>query len=285
LAGIYSIGLNRHAFPAWGEYCPQVLAAKDRLPFLMPGSNIPCFSSAKLEKASKELPMLWKLSSCFVIAAVLATALNLPANEPDKEKPLRERFYIANSVGATLDILETELVQKEIGLTEAQKAKIVPLCKEFRESYDKIFRDNPETPASQEESKMELDESKTYTGKDGSVTIPWKPRKPSLRELKIREASQEADQRVQKQLVKILQSDQLDRIWEILLQAGCFFQAGSDAMGGLPDLDKVQAELTPKQLEAIAKMKGKEIDFIQLLEQLTDHDVDELREMPAPGKK
>jgi hypothetical protein len=298
--------------------------------------------------------MLRKLPIGFLVVATLVIAANLSAKEPNKEKPLCERLYISNAVGSALELLDTELVQKEIGLTDAQKVKIVPLTKEMGESYDKIFRDNPETPASREEGKMELDTAKSYKGKDGSVTIPWKPRKPSEREIRINAATKEVDQRVQKQLDEILKPGQLDRIWEILLQSECFFQAGSELMGGLPDLDKelikvleisedqlneiqcihrevesatskafagfleeekkrpkeegremlhkriqklrpivdrankkILGELTPKQHEAIAKMKGKEIDFIKLVEQMNDCtvDADVLRKTPADEKK
>ena len=48
--------------------------------------------------------------------------------------------------------------------------------------------------------------------------------------------------------------------------------------------EKALAVLTPKQRDAIAKMKGKEIDFIKLVEQVGDLTADCSRKMPVPVK-
>jgi hypothetical protein len=295
--------------------------------------------------------MIQKLPIGFVVAVAVALTTNLAAKEPDKEEPLRKRVFISNSVGTTLMLLDTELVRKEIGLTDAQKAKIEPLKKAIRDAYEKIFRANPVTPESEKEDTVKLDSTNTkdIITKYGSATIPIGPGKLSHRTIKIDQATKEADERVQKQLDEILQPGQLDRIWEIILQSECFFQAGGAVMGGLPDLDKelykllaisedqvneinaihrntelalsrifevageelkkmpkeqlreivhkkfekmrpivdraneqLQAELTPKQRDAIAKMKGKEIDYINLVEQSM---FNQTRETPAEEKK
>ena len=136
-------------------------------------------------------------------------------------------------------LLDVELVQKDILLTNPQKTKIEALNQELSEAYEKISHDNPETPASQkEETPLQFDKTKPIKTKDGSVTYPVIPRKPSQRELKIKQATKEVDERIQSQLDDILLPEQFDRLWEILLQTECFFQASSEAMGGLPELDK-----------------------------------------------
>ena len=296
--------------------------------------------------------MLQKVLIGFVVAVAIAIVTNLSAKEPDKEESLRKRVFISNSVGSTLMLLDTELVRKEIGLTDAQKAKIEPLKKAISDTYEKILRDNPVMPESQKEDEVELDSTKVIKTKDGSVTIPFAPHKPSQRTIKIEQATKEADERVQRQLDEILQAGQLDRIWEIIVQSECFCQAGSELMGGLPSLDnelykilaisedqsneinaihrdsaealndvlqdvgeelkgvskeqrreilhkkfeklrptidraneKLQAELTPKQRDAIAKLKGKEINYLDLLEQIACGMFDQIGEMSADGKQ
>jgi Spy/CpxP family protein refolding chaperone len=290
--------------------------------------------------------MLRTLLIGFVAAAMLGVTSSLAAKEPEKPKPLRERVYISNAVGATIMLLDSELVQKEIALTEAQRKRIAPLRKEIRDSLEKVFRDNPETPPSKQDgSRTEIDPKKVIKNKDGSVTIQVEPADPE-RDKRINQASKELDQKIQKQLDRILLPGQLDRVWEIIIQTESFILSGSD---GMPDLDrelikllevtdvqlrdigticrdastaqnaivwagpsfeelkrmpkskrqeklhkriqdcrsiitntnaKLLAILTPKQREQIAAMKGKEIDFIVLMEQLVAQDFDDAVETP-----
>jgi hypothetical protein len=328
--------------------------SKDRLPAVWLVGNI-----YHLTCPEKEVLMLRSLSIGFVAAAMLATFSNLPAKEPEKGKPLRERFFISNAVGSTLMLLETDAVRKEIALTDAQKAKIEPLRAEMERAYDKIFRDNPDTPPPKQDGKADSakgnGDSKNYVkNKDGSITIPVSPANPE-RDRKIKQETKEVERKIQKKLDGILSPDQLDRIWEIIIQAGSLIQA-SDLIGDLSDLNwelvkilklsddqvrdieaidreaglaggdifrrgasfeelkkmskaqrrgelhkrirdwwpiiaqankKLLAVLTPKQRESIAKMKGKEIDLVKLLEQITDYEADRLFEPPAsnnPGR-
>ena len=153
--------------------------------------------------------MLRKLPIGLVITAVLAIALNLQAKGPDEAKPLRERFFITNSVGSTLILLETDLVQKEVALTGTQKARIVPLTKEMGESYDKIFNDNPDAPSLKPNDKVDSadkseDSNKSTTNLDGSIsiTLTATPKNPE-RDRKIEQATKDVDQKVQKQLDEI----------------------------------------------------------------------------------
>ncbi|MEN6450134.1 MAG: hypothetical protein ABFC96_06565 [Thermoguttaceae bacterium] len=298
------------------------------------------------------------LSVGLLAVAAIAAAMNARAKEngPTETKSLCEHAYVfQNGVASMLGLLQTKLVQKELGLTDAQNTKISLLLREVGKAYEKIDRDNPWPK--EDGYPLELDNSKVIHHKDGSTTTPWKPHKPSAWELRVGEARKKANRDIQMRLETILRPSQRNRLWEIVIQSESFVQAGSELMGGLSDLDQelfgvldvsedqrneltwihekltnaagdvlrggragrggieelakmpeaqgreelrrrarslrplidkanqeIVAELTPKQRDSIAKMKGKEVDFVKLLENEIDEMADGIWK-PTPPKK
>jgi hypothetical protein len=232
--------------------------------------------------------MLRKFGIGLVIVAAVAVIGQLQAKDPEPGHPLRD-FFKKKGVVMALPLLKTELVGKELKLTDEQKEKAAPLQKDFQDSMRKIFTENPNLTQGERVKKID-----------------------------------EANAELTKKLETILKLEQIDRLLEILTQlGGPMLFADADigktiefteeqkkdikaieeetkesmgkAMAGMKPAtnkadikkqikegfkkqqpllkeanEKLEKILTPAQREKLAKMKGKEIDTTKLFDEMAD---------------
>ena len=134
---------------------------------------------------------------------MLTTTLTLEAEEADKAISLRSHGAIHDSTGMILILLETDLVKKEIRLTDSQRDKLAPLKQELASGIDKAFEQHLA---------------------------------PEERNTKIEQAVTALDEKCRKKLEVILSPTQLDRVWEIMIQLEAFQR-------GYPDLNVALAKV------------------------------------------
>ncbi len=88
-----------------------------------------------------------------MIAAMLAPAVNVQAGVADNAQPLRRRFYFGNSTAAILEMLGTDLARRETNVTDSQKKKVALLKSELVAAMEKAAHDNPENVSAERDEK------------------------------------------------------------------------------------------------------------------------------------
>jgi hypothetical protein len=211
------------------------------------------------------------------LIAVVATALigNLQGEEPEKEHPLRGYFKKKGGLAA-LPFLKTEMVQKELGLTDAQKEKTAHLKKvvwdskhpllsevdtEITKKLESILEprqiDRLLEIMIQSEVPMALFDTETNIGKLFEWTDDQKEKIKVIAE----DTKESMDKVINNQpptndkdVIKKQNNEILKKLKPIIKEAN----------------DKMQVIMTPKQHDMLDKMRGKEVDMAKLIEEFND---------------
>ena len=212
--------------------------------------------------------------------------LNLQAKEPEQRHPLIDYFKNKGAFAA-LQFLKADSVQKELELTDAQKGKIVLVQKEVQESLANISKPNP-TLSSDERRKKRGEVNVDLAKKLETILKPSQANRlleiftqfggpvllfPQTDLDKILEMNED-----QKKTIKLI----VDDVQETIRKAMTNVSPAADIQKQVREQflkqqsifkeanDRILKILTPKQLDILNKMKGKEIDTAKLFEEMAD---------------
>jgi len=227
--------------------------------------------------------MLRKLEIGSIVLVTVAFIGNLQGQEPDQGHPLRV-FFKKETIFSTLPCFKTEMVRKELELTDEQKEKTTTLPRELYASLVKIVNEHLDSPPEQEakmdEATAEIPKklesilnprqidrlceiltqlggphifSDTDLGKNLELTDEQME--------KIKEIIKDSDETMRKAMPAVTAATWEDALRKEIKERYKTIKA---------DNEKMEKLLTPKQCDRLDKMKGKEIDLAELFKELAD---------------
>jgi hypothetical protein len=216
--------------------------------------------------------MLRKLGIAFIVMAVVGSVANLQAKESDKESPLRG--LLRKDTVLTLKLLQSDLIAKEIELSESQIDTIASVEEErYKSLHDK--KDMKKVDADVNKELADLLNAR-QTGRFVEILIQAKGYKAFRDEDVVKALELSAEQ---KGKLKTVISDANKAILALDKPApNSMVVKDLDIPESIRKSkpiekdaeDKIQKILTPKQREQYSKMKGKDFDAAKLKEQVVE---------------